>query len=508
VKLLAAGFDLLLAVHLSATAAETLHVVDPHGLTTAEQGLLASAQGLLNREAPRVWVRSGGLHARVLERVRDRFEVADIPGPWALISSNRAVLSAFVTCRVRDASFNLATSLAGQRRWLVVDESLRDRALGLGLEEALDVRDAPAGAFGRHGAAAARGILVHQPVSKALHLRDLAVALGAWVDFEPRRPGDTALTDLVRSLGPRTDVLGWGSEERGFVSAVSKGGGWVLPADWAPNLSAHRWFREPGPVRRPASEPPPDPPRRGERVVAFVVSDGDNLQWLLGGFTEAPGFWSSPLRGTLPVTWEFAPQLRRWAPAADAWLRSTATPLDAFVGGPSGGGYYFPHDHPDREGIARESARLLAEAGLTVGGVLNDGGDPSEVASLLGAPAIEGVLYKDYVPYNRRRGAIHWHAGKPAVSYRHLLWEERRADGTLRPDWLPEGVAEAVRRQPDDPIASDDAYALVQVHAWSFRDRGGPLAAIRDTVRLLPPGTRVVTAPVLVRWLREHRSRR
>ena len=250
-------------------------------------------------------------------------------------------------------------------------------------------------------------------------------------------------------------------------------------------------------------------PLRGQRVVAFVISDGDNLQWLMGGFTEAPGFWSSRRRGTIPVTWELAPQLRRWAPAADAWLRRTATPKDAFVGGPSGVGYYFPRLHPDAAVAGRRSAEVLAEAGLRVTSVLNDNsGDPMDAAMLLGDSRIDGVLYKDYAPYNRRKGSITWHNGKPVITYRFQLWDEKRRDGTMRMDWQPEGVAEAVARMSDDPAGSDDAYAVVQVHAWSFRSMGGPLEAIHETVRRLPAGTRVVTAPTLVRWLTRYRARR
>ena len=60
-----------------------------------------------------------------------------------------------------------------------------------------------------------------------------------------------------------------------------------------------------------------------------------------------------------------------------------------------------------------------------------------ETRALLEQPEVDGVLYKDYAPYNKQKGAIYWHAGKPCVSYRFLLWEPR-------PDRSPEGVARAV----------------------------------------------------------------
>lgn len=478
-----------------------LWIVDPPPSTAAEQALLASAQGLLNRTSATVWVRSPGLNRIVLAAHTSRFDTITVPSAWALILSNRPRFDRFLTCSVTNRSFNLATSLAGPRDALVVDASLRDQALAAGLREEGDLREhaanTPSALFDRFASQATRNLLIHQPISKALHLRDLAVARNAWVDFEPV---PDFLPRLVAALGPETEVLGWGSDEHTFVREVSRGGGWVIPSDWCLNLSAHRWLTEPLPPR--PTPPPFQPARPGQRLVCFVVSDGDNIQWLLNGFTERPGFWSSLRRGSIPVTWELAPRLVEFAPAAAAWLHRTATPLDDFVGGPSGGGYHFPQHVPDRDAIARRSAQALAAARLRITSVLDSGGQPRHLDTLLADPRIDGVLYKDYAPYNKRAGAVEWIAGKPVASYRFLLWEQKRPDGSLRPDWLPEGVAAAIAKSSDDPTRSTDAFSLIQVHAWSFRDRGGPMEAIHDTVRRLPPGTRVVTATEFLHHLR------
>jgi hypothetical protein len=89
---------------------------------------------------------------------------------------------------------------------------------------------------------------------------------------------------------------------------------------------------------------------------------------------------------------------------------------------------------------------------------------------------------------------VRWHRGKPSVSYRFLLWESKDRQGVLRPDWLPGGVADAVSKMPAEAKAGASAYALVNVHAWSFRDSGGPMGAIGRTIDALPPQVRVVTA--------------
>lgn len=472
----------------------TLWVVQSIPAAPAEQALLASVQGLLNTTNATVWIRAGGLHEHTLEQVRPRYRIEPVPDVWALIAAHRSRLSRFVLCSVTNDTLNHAFSLAGTVEAVVADVTLGPRlsSLGLGL-----VTDLTAPGTGQDTLAGlrdhARGLLVHQPVTKPLHLRDLAVARRAFVEYPDTA---AALTDRVRELGPDTEVLGWGRDEHEFVQAVSRGGGWVLPADWALNLSAHRWLEATPPS--PANKPSWKPARRGERIVCFVISDGDNIQWLLGGFTDRPGFWSSPRRGSFCVTWELAPRLAELAPAAHAWLIGSATPLDSFVGGPSGGGYFFPHAAPDRERANRRSANALARAGFRITSVLDSGGSPEELESLLADGAVDAVFYKDYAPYNRRRGAVSWVRGKPVIAYRHLLWEQARPDGRLRTDWLPEGVAQAIAGGPDDPVRTTEAFSLVQVHAWSFRDRGGPLEAVHDTIRRLPTGTRVVGAEEFV----------
>lgn len=367
------------------------------------------------------------------------------------------------------------------------------------MRELIDVRGiGEAEAFARFGKESARGIAVHQSVQKPLHLRDLAVARDASTFFdvtsEQRR-------EIVRALGPRTRVFGWGADEHALVRDVSAGGGAVLPADWSLNLSALPHL--PAALPQRPKRPEPEPLRDGERVVAFVVSDGDNLQWTGGGFVDAPGFWASPHRREFPVTWEMAPSLADFAPRVIAHFLRTASTNDDFAAGPSGYGYHFPSAVPDRAAAAAESARASAKAALRLVSVLDSGGGMEQTRDLLEQPEIDGVLHEDYAPYDKGGGKIWWHRGKPCASYRHLLWEQKRGDGSSRPDWLPEGVARAVAGMPSDAAHGTDRFALVNVHAWSFKDSGGPMGAIHRTIGLLPPGTRVVTATDFFKLLRQ-----
>ena len=482
---------LALLLQVGPVWAGELWVVDPQGLKGPENALLASIQGVLNRTSAVVWVKGPGMNARILEDLRDEgWVLREVRGPWSLLREHRAAFAGLVIGQVGTESLNRATTLAGLTNALVADPSLVEQLVAEGWPVLADARSrSTADVWAETQARVARGVMIHQDPSKTLHLRDLAMSLGAWTVYE--EPA-AERTRQVQALGPHTRVYGWGRDELGFVREVSQGSGAVIPADWSLNLSALRHL----PATRPVRSRPAKPRVRssGERVVAFVVSDGDNLQWVGGRFVDDPGFWASPLRGRFAVTWEMPPEAWVMAPRILGKILGMASPNDDFIAGPSGYGYQFPSHLPDRPAAAAETARAVARVDWSLVTLLNAGGGQDSSKEWLEQPEIRGVLYKDYAPYNRGRGAVHWHQGKPSVSYRYLLWEQKDRSGALRPDWLPAGVAGAVERQPSGAEAGSEAYALVNVHAWSFRDSGGPMGAIGRTIEALPPRVRVVTA--------------
>ena len=485
------GLACLLAVFPVRGLARELWVIDPRGLSGPESVLLASLQGGLNRTGAVVWVQGPGMNARILDELRtEGWTLRESSGPWPLLRAHKAAFSGLVIGEVGSESLNGATTLAGLNRAVVADPSLVERLVAEGLPVLADARSrSTAALWAESRSRVARGVMVHQDPTKALHLRDLAISLGAWTVYD--EPSAERIRQ-IQALGPHTRVYGWGRDELEFVREVSRGGGAVIPADWSLNLSALRHL----PVALPARPRPvkPQPRQSGERVVAFVVSDGDNLQWVGGRFVEDPGFWGSPLRGRFAVTWEMPPEAFVMAPRILRHLLRTATPRDEFIAGPSGYGYQFPGPLPDRPAAAAETARAVARVDWPLVTLLNADGGQDQSDPWLAQPEVTGVLYKDYAPYNRGQGAVRWHRGKPSVSYRFLLWELKDRSGALRPDSLPIGVAEAIGRLPSGAEAGSGAFALVNAHAWSFRNTGGPMGAIGRTIEALPPKVRVVTA--------------
>jgi hypothetical protein len=455
-----------------------------------ERTLLATLQGLANRERFRLWIRTAGLGAHVLDELAVGATVHELGSVWDALRAFRDDVDGFVVFDAGTLGIDIATSLCGPLRAVAVERSLVARAEAAGLKQLADARGMDQLAvWDRYRERFARGMLVEQDPAKEWHLRDFAVARSAFTfwglpDADVRR--------LLRESGPATTVFGWGPDERRAVTLASEAGGGCIASDWSANLSALAKL----PVALPPRPlpPPPAPPAAGERIVAFVMSDGDNLCFVGGTFADDHGFFGSPRRGAFSMTWEMAPCMAELHSRGLRWFYRAASAgpaWDDFVMGPSGAVYCFPSRVPDRGDLARRTAACAAASGLGIVSLLDDGGGMEQADELLDQPAIDGVLYKGWVPYNARHGAVHWHHGKPCVSYRYLLWE-----GMAGQD--PAGVAAAIAAQPSAPGTDPDSYALINVHAWSWRALGGPMEAVKQTIDLLPPKTRVVTARELI----------
>ena len=70
-------------------------------------------------------------------------------------------------------------------------------------------------------------------------------------------------------------------------------------------------------------------------TVAFVMSDGDNLQWLQNDW-RSEAWYGAPERGAVPIGWTVPAAAVQLLPSVLAWLTKHATANDTFVAGPGG----------------------------------------------------------------------------------------------------------------------------------------------------------------------------
>ena len=76
-------------------------------------------------------------------------------------------------------------------------------------------------------------------------------------------------------------------------------------------------------------------------AVAFIVSDGDNVQWLMGDFCRNEYYWASRDHGKFPVGWGLPYAcLQQASPETLAFLSTTQPSQTSMI--LHAGGYYVP----------------------------------------------------------------------------------------------------------------------------------------------------------------------
>ena len=187
-------------------------------------------------------------------------------------------------------------------------------------------------------------------------------------------------------------AMGWGPEAS-LIAACSRAGVGLHASDWALNLSALNAGALGGArqselmARRSGGEASvARTPRRagagmkadGEEAhyVAFLMTDGDNVQWVLNDFcSERRGWFGSAVRRAeggeaVPIGWTIPAALGELAPCVLEYLHRSALPggADSFVAGPSGRAYVFPDLMPPGAlgAFVAESAAAMAHCGTTL----------------------------------------------------------------------------------------------------------------------------------------------
>jgi hypothetical protein len=170
-----------------------------------------------------------------------------------------------------------------------------------------------------------------------------------WLD--PRVPAESTLLDsFLSGITPGGVWLGWWPEEGSGVERASEHGVATVASDWSTNLSVH------GGMSRTihVSATPTKPPLQNKLYVAFVLSDGDNLQYDEHLLRK---LWNDPGRGQVPMGWTMSPSMVDAMPGALNFYHTTATVDDNLISGPSGYGYTYPNSWTDAAALAKFIAK-------------------------------------------------------------------------------------------------------------------------------------------------------
>ncbi|GAA3917468.1 hypothetical protein GCM10022209_07790 [Chitinophaga oryziterrae] len=324
--------------------------------SSPEMYLFASLKGIVNRTQPRIFSYEGdafaeGQYTWLQSLGLNWSEPAD---KWDLITKYRSEISGLIVYDPAQIhTVNLATMLAKDRKALIASPSLLSRLTSApyNLPVLLDLRGQFTSKlqvyqtiYNSYWPNVDHRILIglNPEVHKAA-LREYATALGAaviWLD--PTVSGESELLNSFLSAMPAgSNFMGWWPEEGAGVGRASTYGIATVASDWGTNLTMHS-----GMPRTVNIKPtPPKPALQNKIYVAFILSDGDNLQYVEHLMRK---LWNNPDRGSVPMGWTLSPAMLDAMPGALNYYWQTSTANDNLISGPSGYGYTYPNSWPNQ----------------------------------------------------------------------------------------------------------------------------------------------------------------
>ncbi|NSL88332.1 T9SS type A sorting domain-containing protein [Chitinophaga sp. Mgbs1] len=335
---------------------------------TAETYLFSSLKGIVNSTRPRLFSYEGDAFAEGPYTWMQSLGLTwtEHTDRWALITKYRSEVSGLIVYDPAcTATVNLATMLAKNRKALIASPSLVARltAAPYNLPVLLDLRGQYTSNLQVYQAlyntwwpALDHRLLIGlSPEAHQGSLREYATALGAaviWLD--PRVTGESELLNrFLSSMPAGATYMGWWPEEASGITRASGYGIATIASDYATNLTVHS-----GMPRAIHIKPvPPRPLLKNKIYVAFILSDGDNLQFVEHLMRK---LWNNPDRGSVPIGWTLSPAMVDAMPGALNFYHQSATSNDNLISGPSGYGYVYPNYFPDQQTLNQFVARTEA----------------------------------------------------------------------------------------------------------------------------------------------------
>ena len=197
-------------------------------------------------------------------------------------------------------------------------------------------------------------------------------------------------------------------------------------------------------------------------TVCFVMTDGDNIQWLLNWFATDKRWFGSNNRGKVDIGWTISPSLSELAPSVMQKIynesKNTSEGRDYFIAAPSGLGYVFPEMYSDLNSYCNLLNDFMLKSDLKIVNIIGNDHSNLTLYPYLTQENIKGVFYYDYAKYSNLNGEITFYNDKPVICARYNLWGGFESPTTL---------VEKINNLPKDPYSSE-GYSLIPVHNWSY----------------------------------------
>ena len=484
------------------------YVISENDMTKAEQTMITTLQGIVSSKSnEQIYILSDSEpdYKLWLEDLRKNYNVKYkvIKNPWKLLKTFKSYVDGYILYTTfNPPSINNACSLASLKNSLAIDEAIEEMVKEQGLTKLVkDCRNTDKyWAFNTlWDSGLNHSTVIEISPDKPMALRDYAITSKSLVFYEDNINDSSFRESIFKSMDDNGHCLGWGPDEHTNVTIASKYGIDVTAADWSYNLSVLSSY--PSTLQKQKQ----DTNFKGEdgvHYVTFIMSDGDNQQWMLGSNYSAKNWFGSNYRGDFNLGWSINKSLYYLAPTVFHKYYDSANSskyFDNFVTSPSGNGYMYPSKFPINK--LDSYTNILSEYMKNVDQnyvlILDDEAlyKTNVWDKYTSHDNIHGLLYLNYYKNNSYEGKIVWSNNKPIVSCRDLLWWGLESENNLI-----DNINKRINLGYTD-IKNPNSYSFVYVHVWS-----NTMDNVNDVINKLSqnPRVRIVTPNNFMKLINEN----
>lgn len=485
-----------------------LYVISESDMTKAEQTMISTLQGIVaSKSHDQIYIISDSEpdYKTWLEDLKSNYNIKYkmIKNPWKLLNKFKSYVDGYILYTTFNApSINNACSLASLKNSLAIDEAIEDKVNESGLTNLIeDCRDTDKyWAYNTlWNSGLNHSIVLEISPDKPMALRDYAITSKSLMFYEDDITDSSLRETIFKSMDDNGHCLGWGPDEHTNVTIASQCGIDMVAADWSYNISVLSSYPS---TPQKQKENTDFKEEDGVHYVTFIMSDGDNQQWMLGSNYSSKNWYGSPYRGNFNLGWSINPSLYYLAPTVFNKYYASASSskyFDNFVTAPSGNGYMYPSKFPINKldsytsilndymkKVNQNYVLILDDKALYKTNVwdkytLHDN--------------INGLFYLNYDKNNSYEGKIIWSNNKPVISCRDLLWWQLESETDLI-----NNINDRINLGYTD-IKNPNSYTFVYVHVWS-----NTMDNVNDVINKLNHNSkvRIVTPNTFMKLINEN----
>lgn len=447
-----------------------LYVISEDDMSKEEQTMISALQGIISTKSnSQIYILSKTEpdYKIWLDDLNKNYNVSyeNISDPWNLLNNFKSSLKGYILySNSNPSSINNACSLSALKDALPIEKSLEANLNSFDINNLIkdcSNTDSNWAYENLWNSGLNHSTVIQLSPDKSMALRDYAIMSKSLIFYEDDINNTTLRKQIFNSMDETARCLGWGPDEFNNVSIASKYGVDIIAADWSYNLSVLSSFPIALQNQKAQIEIPKDD---NVHYVTFIMSDGDNQQWLLGSNYSSEKWYGSKNRGNFNLGWTLSPSLYFLAPTVFNKYYESAN-LDYYLVSPSGNGYIYPSKYPNYklDNYTNRLNEYMKKVDQKYVVIIDDN---AFYASNLwdkytSCSNIDGLFYLDYKKNNNYKGEIIWSNNKPVISCRDLLW-----NGLEDEDELVNTINSRANLDYID-ITNPESYTFVYVHVWS-----------------------------------------